>query len=78
MKILAFISFAIIFVIALIFSLRNFQPVEIDLFLFSISLPLAVALTLELFAGVFLGVFATLMQIKFKQASKQAKSSKKG
>jgi uncharacterized integral membrane protein len=73
-KLLAFIAFAIIFFIALIFSLRNFQPVEIDLILFSSSLPLAVILTLEFFAGVFLGVFATLIHFKHKQQKSGKKS----
>ncbi len=67
MRFLILLFFAFIFVIALVFSLRNFQMVEIDLIAFSISLPLAVALTIELLAGIFLGVFATLYHTKMKR-----------
>ncbi len=67
MRFIILLFFAIIFVIALVFSLRNFQMVEIDLIAFSVSLPLAVALTIELLAGIFLGVFAVLYHTKMKR-----------
>jgi putative membrane protein len=63
MKILAVIAFLIITVIALIFSLLNFQSVDINLYFFSVRLPLAIALTLELFAGIGIGMLVVFMQI---------------
>lgn len=63
MKILAIFAFFAIFVIALIFSVLNFQPVEINLYFFTISLPLTVALTIELFAGIVIGFLVSLIRI---------------
>jgi len=67
MRFLVIFFFAIIFVIALVFSLRNFQMVEIDLIVFSVSLPLAVALTIELLVGIVLGIFANMYHTKMKR-----------
>ena len=67
MRFLVIFFFAIIFVIALVFSLRNFQMVEIDLIAFSVSLPLAVALTIELLVGIVLGIFANMYHTKMKR-----------
>ena len=55
--------FALIAVIALIFSLLNFQTVEINLYITSIQMPLALALTIELFVGIFIGFLAAFMHI---------------
>lgn len=63
MRILVIAFFALIAVIALIFSLRNFQIVEVDLYLTIIQIPLALALTIELFAGIFIGFFAAFIHI---------------
>ena len=63
MKILAILVFSIITLIALIFSLLNFQPVEINFYFTSISLPLALALTLELIAGIGIGLLVAYIQI---------------
>lgn len=63
MKLLALVAFFVIFVIALIFSVLNFQPVEINLYFFSFSLPLTVALTIELFAGIAIGYSVALVRI---------------
>ncbi len=76
MKILAFIVFLIIFIIALIFSVMNFQPVEINLYFTTISLPLTVALTIELFAGIAIGFLVAMVNI-LKLKSKYAQLSKK-
>jgi len=52
---IAIIFFAIIAILALIFSLLNFQLVNINLYSTQIQLPLAVALTIELVVGIFIG-----------------------
>ena len=63
MRIIVVSFFALIAIIALIFSLLNFQTVEINLYVTSIQMPLALALTIELFAGIFIGFLATFMHI---------------
>ncbi|WP_305907520.1 LapA family protein [Methylomarinum sp. Ch1-1] len=63
MRLLALIVFFAVFIIALIFSILNFQSVEIDLYFITISLPLTVALTIELFAGIAIGFLAALLHI---------------
>ncbi|GAW85518.1 lipopolysaccharide assembly protein A [Bathymodiolus platifrons methanotrophic gill symbiont] len=63
MRMIVITFFALIAVMALIFSLRNFQTVEIDLYLTTISMPLALALTIELFAGIFIGFLVAFMHI---------------
>ena len=63
MRIVVFAFFALIALMAVAFSLRNFQTVDIDLYLTTIQLPLAVALTIELFAGIFIGFLAAFMHI---------------
>lgn len=76
MKLLAIFVFFAVFIVALIFSVLNFQSVEIDLYFFSISLPLTVALTIELFAGIAIGFLAALMHI-VKLKAQYAQLSKK-
>ena len=76
MKILAVIVFLVITIIALIFSLLNFQSVEINLYFFTVRLPLALALTLELFAGIAIGILVAFMQI-IRLKSRFASSNKK-
>ncbi|NOQ64504.1 MAG: DUF1049 domain-containing protein [Methyloprofundus sp.] len=66
-RVLVFIFFTFIAVLVVIFSLRNFQPVDIDLYLTTIQMPLALALTIELFAGIligFLAAFAYVLKLK--------------
>ncbi|NOQ77671.1 MAG: DUF1049 domain-containing protein [Methylococcaceae bacterium] len=63
MKIVLFIVFSVVFIIALIFSLLNFHLVEINLGFTSLNLPLAVALTIELFAGVVIGLLVAFLKI---------------
>ena len=63
MKIIALLVFSFVFIVALIFSLLNFHSVQINLFFTSLQLPLAFVLTLQLLAGIFIGVMATLFQI---------------
>ena len=63
MRIIVVSFFALIAIVALIFSLRNFQTVEIDLYLTTIHMPLALALTIELFAGIFIGFLAAFVHI---------------
>ena len=63
MRVVVVTFFFLIAVIAVIFSLRNFQMIEIDLYITTISMPLAVALTIELFAGIFIGFLAAFIHI---------------
>ena len=63
MRILVVSFFGLIAIIALIFSLLNFQAVEINLYITTIQMPLALALTIELFAGIFIGFLAAFIHI---------------
>ena len=63
MKLVILVIFSTIFFIALIFSVLNFHLVEINLGITSVSLPLTVVLTLELFAGIVIGLLAAFFQI---------------
>ncbi len=63
MRILTIILFLLIFFVALVFSILNFQSVEIDLYFFKISLPLTIALTIELFVGILIGYLVALINI---------------
>lgn len=76
MKILAILVFFVITLIALIFSLLNFQSVEINFYFTSLSLPLALALTLELIAGIGIGLLVAFIQI-VKLKSKYISLNKK-
>ncbi|GAB4262197.1 MAG: hypothetical protein Kow0065_12860 [Methylomicrobium sp.] len=76
MKILSVVVFVIIFIVALIFSILNFHSVQIDFYFFSISLPLTVALTLELFAGIVIGMLVSGMNF-LKLKSEYSKLMKK-
>ncbi len=82
MKLIILIIFSVIFVVALIFSVMNFHLVEINLGFTSISLPLTIALTIELFAGIVIGLLAALIQIlrlksDYAQLNKQLKRTNK-
>ncbi len=63
MRILTTALFIVIFFVALIFSVLNFQTVEIDLYFFTLSLPLTIALTIELFAGILIGYLVALVNM---------------
>jgi len=63
MRILVLAFFALIAVLALIFSLLNFQIVEINFYIFTIPMPLALALTIELFVCIFIGFLGAFMHI---------------
>lgn len=61
------LSFTAIFIVALVFSLKNLQSVSIHLFIGTVSMPLALALTLELLGGVAIGLavqFARVLRLK--------------
>lgn len=58
MRYLYFLSFFLIFIIAVLFSIKNFQPVLLNFYYIQFELPLALVLTLELLAGVVLGLIA--------------------
>jgi len=82
MKLIILITFSVIFFIALIFSVLNFHLVEINLGFTSISLPLTIALTIELFVGIGIGLLAALIQIMrlksdYAQLDKQLKRTNK-
>lgn len=76
MKIILVLIFLVIALIALVFSLLNFQPVEINLYFTTISLPLAIALFIELVAGIGIGLLAAFFQI-IKLKSQYSKLNKK-
>ncbi len=63
MRIIAVSFFALIALIALVFSLLNFQAVEINFYITTIQMPLALALTIELFAGIVIGFLAAFIHI---------------
>ncbi len=63
MRVLTTILFLLIFFVALVFSILNFQTVEVDLYFFSISLPLTIALTIELFVGILIGYLVALVNM---------------
>ena len=63
MKIILIAIFSFIFIIALIFSLLNFHLVQINLGFTSLSLPLTVALTVELFVGIGIGMLVSFFKI---------------
>ncbi len=63
MKFIVLIVFVIIFVVAVIFSVLNFHLVQINLGITTISLPLTVALTIELFAGIAIGLAVAFLRI---------------
>ena len=64
MKTFYLIVFFLIFVVALLFSLWNLHSVDIYFYKdFSISMPLVWALTLELLAGIVIGLTVRAMRI---------------
>jgi len=70
-RIVVIIFFAMIACLAVGFSLLNFQNVQIDLYIMQIELPLAVALTIELFAGIGIGYIAQYVHtLKLKSENK--------
>ncbi len=82
MKIIIIFSFILIFIVAVIFSVINLHLVQINLGFTSISIPLTVALTIELIAGIAIGFLVAFFQnIKFKadykKLKKYLKNSKK-
>lgn len=82
MKIILYLIFSVVFIIALIFSLLNFHLVEIKLGFTSLSIPLAVALTIELFAGIIIGLLVAFLKIvklksDYAQLNKQLNRSLK-
>lgn len=82
MKIIILLLFSIVFIIALMFSLLNFHLVQINLGFTSVSLPLAVALTIELFVGVAIGLLVAFFKIiklkaDYAQLSRQLNKAKK-
>lgn len=76
MKFLSIVIFISIFIVALIFSILNFHSVQINLYFFTISMPLALALTLELLAGIVIGLMVSGINL-LKLKSQYAKLVKK-
>ncbi len=76
MKFLSIVIFISIFIVALIFSILNFHSVQIHFYFFTISMPLTLALTLELLAGIVIGVMVSGIS-SFKWKSQYAKLIKK-
>lgn len=74
MKILVLFNFILIFFIALIFSVLNFHSVQINLYFTTLSMPLALVMTLELLAGIVIGVlvmYIRLIKLKVEFTKKQ-------
>lgn len=63
MKLVVLLLFVVIFVVALIFSVMNFHSVQVHLGFGTISLPLTVALTIELFVGIGIGLLVAWVRI---------------
>ncbi len=63
MKLIVLTLFIFIFFIALIFSVLNFHSVQINFGFTSFSLPLTLALTIQLFAGIVIGLLVSFFQI---------------
>ncbi len=76
MKFIAILIFVVIFMVALVFSVLNFQFVDINLYFLTISLPLTVALTIELFAGILIGYLVAMINI-IKLKTKYTQLSRK-
>lgn len=57
-----FLFFLVVFIIALAFSILNIHPVEVNFYYGKVTLPFALVLTLELLAGVFIGITGCFMQ----------------
>jgi len=76
MKFIAILIFVVIFMVALVFSVLNFQLVDINLYFLTISLPLTVALTIELFAGILIGYLVAMINI-IKLKTKYTQLSRK-
>lgn len=82
MKIIILILFIVVFIVALIFSVLNFHSVQINLGVTTVSLPLTIALAIELFAGIGIGFLAAFFQIlklksDYAKLSKQLRKAKK-
>ena len=63
MKLLYYLFFFLIFIIAVLFSIKNLQPVPIDFYYARFELPLALVLTLELLAGVIIGLIVGFIRV---------------
>lgn len=63
MKFIVLIIFIAVFFVAVVFSVLNFHIVQINLGFTSISLPLTIALTIELIAGIAIGLLVAFLQI---------------
>ena len=82
MKLILIIVFLCVFFIAVVFSVLNFHSVQINLGITSLTLPLTIALTIELFAGIVIGFLAAIIQIlklksDYAQLNKQLKKANK-
>ncbi len=82
MKLILIIVFFCVFFIAVVFSVLNFHSVQINLGITSLTLPLTIALTIELFAGIVIGFLAAIIQIlklksDYAQLNKQLKKANK-
>lgn len=76
MKFIALIVFSVIFFIVLVFSVLNFHPVQINFYVTTLEMPLALMLTLELLLGIMIGVLGMFIHI-VKLKSQYSKLNKK-
>ncbi len=82
MKIIIIFSFILVFIIAVIFSVLNLHLVQLNLGFTSFPIPLTVALTIELIAGIAIGLLVAFFQnaklkADYKRLKKHLKNTKK-
>ena len=63
MKLLVMIVFTVIFITAVVFASFNLHSINVSFYFSSTSLPLALVLALELFAGILMGILVTFIYI---------------
>ena len=74
MRLVYLFVFLVVFIIGLLFSHWNMHPVQVNFYKWDIELPLAVALTIELLAGVVIGLsVSTVKTLKLKAESSKVK-----
>ncbi len=76
MRIIVISFFSFIALITLVFALLNFHLVEINLYVTTFQMPLALALSIELLLGIVIGFLAAFMHIiklksQYKSLNKQ-------
>lgn len=75
MRVVEYILFLFLFLLALTFALLNSEPVTINYYLGASQLPLSMALVITLITGCLLGMFsAVMLYLKVKFENKRLRS----